>query len=164
MIPGIVRNQGEVLSLDRNSTFLLLVQDMSWCRNCLDFEGRSTLGLLVLNAVVIHQSEVRLLSHDGAEYRLVIVICSLSTVYQRTTLYGNLALIISHLAVSYNSTDRHIEVDADDIALLDVLDREITLVSIEISLYSLAVYGYCVSRFLCIAILEIGRASCRERV
>jgi len=44
-------------------------------------------------------------------------------------------------------------VDADYIALLDVLDREITLVGIEISLYSLAVYSYCVSRLLCIAIL-----------
>ena len=43
--------------------------------------------------------------------------------------------------------------DADYIALLDVLDRQITLVGIEVSLYSLAVYGYCVSRLLCIAIL-----------
>ena len=43
--------------------------------------------------------------------------------------------------------------DADDIALLDVLDREITLVGIEVSLYSLAVYGYGVCWLLCIAIL-----------
>ena len=43
--------------------------------------------------------------------------------------------------------------DADDIALLDVLDREITLVGIEVSLYSLAVYGYAISRLLGIAIL-----------
>ena len=59
-----------------------------------------------------------------------------------------LALIICHLTVSYNCTDRHIKMDADYIALLDVIDREITLVGIEISLHSLAVYGYCVSRLL----------------
>ena len=43
--------------------------------------------------------------------------------------------------------------DADDIALLDVLDREITLVGIEVSLYSLAINGYAISRLLGIAIL-----------
>ena len=124
MIPGIVRDQGEVLNLYRNDTFLLLVQNMSKCRNCLDFEGRSTLGLLVLNAVVIYQRERRLLSHDGAEYRLVIVIHSLSAIYQWSTLYGNLSLVICHLAISNHSTYRHIEVDADDIALLDALCQE----------------------------------------
>ena len=153
MIPGIVRNQGEVLNLDRNDTFLLLVQDMSKCRNCLDFEGRSTLGLLVLNAVVIHQGEVWLLPHDGAEYWLVLIIHSLSAIYQWSTLYGNLTLIICNLRVGNYCAYRHIEVDADDIALLDVLDREITLVGIEVSLHSLAVYGYAISRLLGIAIL-----------
>ena len=43
--------------------------------------------------------------------------------------------------------------DADDIAFLDVLDREITLVGIEVSRHSLAVYGYAISRLLGIAIL-----------
>ena len=154
MIPGIVRNQGERGAIYSDHILLLLVDNMGRRGNdSLYGEGWGSLGLRVLNAVVVNESEAWLLWHDGTEHWLVLIIHSLSAIYQWSTLYGHLTLIISHLAVSYNCTDRHIEVDADYIALLDVLDREITLVDIEISLYSLAVYGYCVSRLLCIAIL-----------
>ena len=153
MIPGIVRNQSELLVLDRNGAVSSLVEHLRRGLDSLDREGRSALSLCVLNAVVIYQRESRLLGHDGTEHWLILIIHSLSAIYQWSTFYGNLALIICYLTVSYNCTDRHIKMDADYIALLDVLDREITLVGIEISLYSLAVYGYCVSRFLCIAIL-----------
>ena len=147
MIPGIVRNQSQHIVLDRYAIGTLF-QNLGISLDGLDREGWSALGLGVLNAVVIHHRESRLLGHDDTEHWLVLIIHSLSAIYQWSTLYGNLALIISHLAVSYNCTDRHIEVDADYIALLDVLDREITLVGIEISLYSLAVYGYAISRLL----------------
>ena len=86
--------------------------------------------LLSLIHIFIHHREGRLLGHNGTEHWLILIIHSLSAIYQWSTLYGNLALIISYLIVSYNCTDRHIKMDADDIALLDVLDREITLVGI----------------------------------
>src|SRR5574344_570411 len=112
MIPGIVRNQSQHIVLDRYAIGTLF-QNLGISLDGLDREGWSTLGLGVLNAVVIHHREGRLLGHDGTEHWLVLIIHSLSAIYQWSTLYGNLALIISYLAVSYNCTDRHIKMDAD---------------------------------------------------
>ena len=136
MIPGIVRNQSQDIVLDRYAIGTLF-QNLSISLDGLDREGWSTLGLGVLDAVVLYHREGWLLCHDGTEHRLVLVIHSLSAIYQRSTLYGNLALIICHLSIGNYGTDRHIEVNADDITLLDILDRQITLVGIEVSLHSL---------------------------
>ena len=94
MIPGIVRNQGEFLVLDRNGAISSLVEHLRRGLDSLYREGWSTLGLCVLDAVVIYQRECRLLGHYGTEHWLVLIIHSLSAIYQWSTLYGNLTLII----------------------------------------------------------------------
>ncbi len=124
MIPGIVRNQGEFLVFDRNGAISSLIEHLRRGLDSLDREGRSALGLCILDAVVIYQRECRFLGHNGTEHWLVLIIHSLSAIYQWSTLYGNLTLIICYLAISNHSTHRHIEVDADDIALLDVLNLQ----------------------------------------
>ena len=105
MIPGIVRNQSQHIVLDRYAIGTIF-QNLGISLDGLDREGWSTLGLGVLNAVVIHHREGRLLGHDGTEHWLVLIIHSLSAIYQWSTLYGNLTLIICYLTVSYNCTDK----------------------------------------------------------
>ena len=53
MIPGIVRNQGELLVLDRNGAISSLVEHLRRGLDSLDRESWSTLGLSVLDAVVL---------------------------------------------------------------------------------------------------------------
>lgn len=66
--------------------------------------------------------------------------------YTNGPIYGNL-IYLPTLPLATTVRIGISKCDADYITLLDVIDaREITLVGIEISLHSLAVYGYCVSR------------------
>ena len=154
MIPGIVRNQGERGAIYSDHILLLLVDNMGRRGNdSLYGEGWGSLGLRVLDAVVVNESEAWLLWHNGMEHRFIAIIHSLSAIYQWTALYSYLVVVISNLSICHYGANRHIEVDTNHIALLDVLDREITLVGIEVSLHSLTVYGYAISWLLGIAIL-----------
>ena len=153
MVPSIVRNQSEIHILYRNLAISSLIQYLRRCLDSLHCESRSTLGLGILNSVVVNERESRLLAaHHCTEHRLTSIVSSLSTINQRTTLHCYLATIISHLAIGYNGTNWHIEMDANDITLLDVLHWQITLIGYQVSFHSLAIHGHAISWFLSITI------------
>ena len=94
MIPGIVRNQGERGAIYSDHILLLLVDNMGRRGNdSLYGEGWGPLGLRVLDAVVVNESEAWLLWHNGMEHRFITIIHSLSAIYQyRMNIMGTVLL------------------------------------------------------------------------
>ena len=152
MVPCVVGDECELLVLQRNAV-VAVVENL--CLGCDGFNGKrsGTLGLGVVDLVVVDNAEGRLLAHNGTEHRLALIVGSLGTIYYRTALYSHATLVVLHVLVGNNGTYRHVKVDAHNVALLDVLHRQIALVGCKVGIYLLAVYRYGVGGTLAVAVL-----------
>ena len=150
MVPSVVGDEfyGDVLrsefafGCDRGFLGLRL--------NGSDVEGLA-IALFILDAIGWLEVELGLVREQQVVRIDALVVSSFCTIDQRSALYGHASTIVCHARTGHNRTNRHIEMDADDIALLPVaIDDHIAV--LHVAIHALAIYGNLISAENIIAI------------
>ena len=119
MVPGVVGDEsdgdvlGGELAFVRNSGFLGRNSDGS------DAEGLA-IALFVFDTIGRQDVELGLAREQQVMGIDALVVGPLSAIDQRSALYGHASTIVGHPRIGHYGANGHIEMDADDIALLPV--------------------------------------------
>ena len=90
----------------------------------------------IVYGVVVYDIELWLGVHNAFPYVGIIVVGCFCTINDRSTLYGNKTTVGFYLVVCLYGTYRHVEMNADFVAILHAREVYVTVV---------AFYGFCVA-------------------
>ena len=124
MVPGIIGNHGELSALHHCLATRILLNHLSIDLDSLYAEVDIARTL----DVTIGHAEMRTTRHEEVEDAEILVISTLGTINQRTTLNGNATAIVLHGRISLHGANGHVEMNGDNVALLPLtIDTEIAI-------------------------------------